>query len=89
LAGDWVRIRDTAHRNVAKLEAALKALDVGIGGDGEVKFHRSSDEILRRRTAEYWPARHGRCSEVLRPEGTRRDEKKRAVERRAVLVHHQ
>jgi tyrosyl-tRNA synthetase len=31
LGGDWVRIRVTTRRNVAKLEAALKALDVGVG----------------------------------------------------------
>jgi hypothetical protein len=67
LGDDWVRIRDTARQNVAKLEAALKALNVGVSGGGKVKFHWSSDEILHRRAAEYWPARHGRCSEVVTP----------------------
>ena len=49
--GDWARVRDAARRNVGELEAALKAL--GVGG-GEVEFLSSSDEILRRRAAEYW-----------------------------------
>ncbi|XP_039818182.1 tyrosine--tRNA ligase 1, cytoplasmic-like [Panicum virgatum] len=50
--GDWARVRDAARRNVGELEAALKALGVGVGG--EVEFLSSSDEILRRRAAEYW-----------------------------------
>jgi hypothetical protein len=75
LGGNWVRVRVTARRNVMKLEAALKAVDVGVGisEGGKVEFHWSSHEILHCRAAEYWPARHGRCPKVLHPEGTRRD----------------